>query len=185
AYRMKQNDQTKNDKTDRIQKVRNMWALILEMLNSLKKEKEIVDSVFEDCDSQCVLDGTDVVLHVPEVLSCRVHSLQCCTGELYEAEKLNFLTVIELLNEALRTLQDVITQSEVKQQLQVIERRITLHNEILQDLQAKNLQVEQQHCVSVSQSVSTKQEAWEVKWKNFLEQCPFDLFLSQNPVSSV
>ncbi|NWH49305.1 HAUS6 protein, partial [Fregata magnificens] len=142
AYRMKQNDQNKNDKTERIQKVRSMWKLIMEMLTSLKKEKEVVDSVLdvlEDCVGQCILDGTNVVFSVPWLLTHRAESdiHQLCTGNVYEAEKLNFLTVIQLLNEALRTLRDERFQSELKQLLQVTENRIACHDKVLQDLAAK------------------------------------------------
>ncbi|KAK0687324.1 HAUS6 protein, partial [Pygoscelis papua] len=189
SCKMKQNDQNKNDKTGRIQKVRGMWTLIMEMLTSLKKEKEVVDSVLdvlEDCVGQCILDGTNVVFSVPWLLAHRVESdiHQLCTGNVYEAEKLNFLTVIQLVNEALRTLRDECCQSELKQQLQVIENRITLRNKVLQDLEAKRLKIEQQHCVLTSGSISRKQEDWEVKWKSFLHLCPFNLTLDQDPVST-
>ncbi|NXT20863.1 HAUS6 protein, partial [Syrrhaptes paradoxus] len=188
AYRMKQNDQNKNDKTVRIQKVRSMWTLIVEMLTSLKKEKEVVDSeldVLEGCVGRCVLDGTDV-FSVPQLLAHRVVSdiHQLCTGNVYEAGKLNFLTVIELLNEALRALRDErCRQSEVKQQLQVIEHRISLSNKVLRDVEVHRLKREKQHSVSTSESISRNQEDWEVKWKNFLGLCPFNLMLHQNPVS--
>lgn len=51
-----------------------MWTLIVEMLTSLKKEKEVVDSVLEDCVHPCILDGTDVVLRIPGLLTYRVES---------------------------------------------------------------------------------------------------------------
>ncbi|NXF48883.1 HAUS6 protein, partial [Oceanites oceanicus] len=189
AHRMKQNDQNENDKSARIQKVRSMWAVVMEMLTSLKKEKEIVDSVLlvpEGCVGQCVLDGTNVVFSVPWLLASRVESgiHQVCTGNVYEAEKLNFLTVIQLLNEALRTLRDEHCQSELKQ-LQVIKARSTLCSEVLRGLQAKRLEIQKQHCVSMSESISRKQEDWEVKWKSFLGLCPFNSILDQNSVSSV
>ncbi|NXO55438.1 HAUS6 protein, partial [Aramus guarauna] len=182
SCKMKQNDQNKNDKTERIEKVRSMWTLIMETLTSLKKEKEVVDSVLEDRDGQCILDGTNVVFTVPELLVHKVEDdvHQCCTGNVYEAEKLNFLTIIQLLNEALRTLRGEYIQLEVKKQVQVLENRLMLHSEALQVLEAKSLQNEQ-HCVSVSDSISTKQEDWEVKWKSFLQRYPFDSFLDQDP----
>lgn len=51
-----------------------MWTLVVEMLTSLKKEKEVVDSVLEDCVNPCILDGTDVVLSVPGLLTYRVET---------------------------------------------------------------------------------------------------------------
>lgn len=53
-----------------------MWTLIMEMLTSLKKEKEVVDSVldmYQGCGGQCVLDGTDVAFRIPQLL---VHSTE-------------------------------------------------------------------------------------------------------------
>ncbi|KAM7076440.1 HAUS augmin-like complex subunit 6 [Ciconia maguari] len=186
SCKMKQNDQNKNGKTERIQKVRSMWTLIVEMLTSLKKEKEVVDSVLdvlEDCVGQCILDGTNIVLRVPRLLAHRVESdiHQRCTGNVYKAEKLNFLTVIQLLNEALRTLRDERCQYELKEEIQVIENRITLCNKVLQDFEAKRLKTEQQHCVSTGEYISREQEDWEVNWKSFLGLCPFNLILDQDP----
>ncbi|KAI1239948.1 HAUS augmin-like complex subunit 6, partial [Lamprotornis superbus] len=85
-FRMKQNDRNKNDTTERIQKVRSMWTLILEMLTSLKKEKEVVDSVLEDCVNPCILDGTDVVLSVPGLLTHTIESNKY--GQLLKASSL-------------------------------------------------------------------------------------------------
>ncbi|NXK03817.1 HAUS6 protein, partial [Herpetotheres cachinnans] len=171
-------------------KVRSMWTLVMEMLASLKKEKEHVDSVLdvlEDCAGQCILDGTNVTFSVPQLLRDRVESggYQCCTGNVYEAEKLNFLAVIQLLNEALRALRDEHCQCELNQLLQVTNNSIMLRNKVLQDLKEKRLKIEQQGCVSARGSISRKQEDWKVKWKNFLGQCSFNLILDQNPVSSV
>ncbi|XP_068280235.1 HAUS augmin-like complex subunit 6 isoform X2 [Nyctibius grandis] len=184
SCKMKQNDQNTGDKTERIQKVRSMWTLIMEILTPLKKEKEVVDSVLdvlEDRVGQCILDGTNVVISVPPLLAHRVESdvQQLCTGNVYEGKKLNFLTVIQLLNEVLRTLRDERCQPELKR-LQDIENRITLCNKALQDLKAKRLEIEQQHSVSTSGPISRTQEDWEVKWKSFLGLCSFDLILDQD-----
>lgn len=51
-----------------------MWTLIVEMLTSLKKEKGVVDSVLEDCVNPCILDGTDVAVSVPGLLTYRIES---------------------------------------------------------------------------------------------------------------
>uniref|UniRef100_A0A8C8BHV7 HAUS augmin like complex subunit 6 n=1 Tax=Otus sunia TaxID=257818 RepID=A0A8C8BHV7_9STRI len=184
AYRMEQNDQTKNGETERIQKVRSMWTLTMEMLTSLKKEKEIVDSVLDVLEGsvdQCILDGTNVVFSVPQLLARRIESdmHQPCTGNVYEDGKLNFLTVIQLLNEALRTLRDEHCQVELNLH-EVVENSIKPFSKLLQHLEAKSLKPEEHHCVS-SGSISRKQEDWEVKWKSVLGLCPFNLILDQNP----
>ncbi|NXB14267.1 HAUS6 protein, partial [Rhagologus leucostigma] len=184
SCRMKQNDQSKNDTTERIQKVRSMWTLIVEMLTSLKKEKEVVDSVLEDCVHPCILDGTDVVLSVPRLLAHRVESdiHGLCTGNLYEGGKLNFLTVIQLLNEALRTLRDEHCLCELKE-LHRIEDVVISYKKALQDLNTKSLRGVQQHCEQKCQSISRKQEIWESKWKTILGQCPFNLIFEDEQES--
>ncbi|NWR58485.1 HAUS6 protein, partial [Bucorvus abyssinicus] len=171
-------------------KVRSMWTLVMETLTSLKKEKEVVDSVLDmlqGCVGQCILDGTDVAFRIPQLLAHRVESdiHQLCTGNVYEGEKLSFLTVIQLLNEALRALREECGPSQLKQQLQVTESRITVCNKLLQDLKAKRLEIEQQHCVSTSGSISRNQEEWEVTWKSFLDLCPFNLIFYQDTVSDL
>ncbi|NXX56738.1 HAUS6 protein, partial [Scopus umbretta] len=187
ACRMKQNDQNENDRTGRVQKVRSMWTLVMEMLTSLKKEKEVVDSVLGSCVEQYILDGTNVVFSVPPLLAHRVENSihQLCIGNLYEDGKLNFLTVIQLLNESLRILADERCQSELEQKLHIFENKVKLLSKVRRGLQANRLKIEQQHCVSTSGSVSREQEGWEVKWKSFLGLCPFNLTLDQDPVSNV
>ncbi|NXT96814.1 HAUS6 protein, partial [Buphagus erythrorhynchus] len=186
AYRMKQNDQNKNDTTERIQKVRSMWTLIGEMLTSLKKEKEAVDSVLEDCVNPCILDGTDVVLSVPGLLTYTIESNKYgfCTGNLYEDGKLNFLTVIQLLNEALMTLRDEHCPCELKT-LHRIEDLVISYKNVLQELNTKSLSRKQQHFEPNLQSISREQEIWRSKWKTILGQCPSNLLFKDDLVSNV
>ncbi|NXC66926.1 HAUS6 protein, partial [Anhinga anhinga] len=188
-YKMKENDQNKNDRTERIQKVRSMWTCVMEMLTSLKKEKEVIDSVLDVLEGrvvQCILDGSKFVSRVPWLLAHRVENdvHQLCTGNVYEDKNLNLLTVIQLLNEALRTLRDEHCQTELKEELQVNEDRIMLHSKAVAGLEAKRLKIEQQHCVSMSGSISREKEDWEVKWKSFLGSLsPLNLILDS--VSSI
>ncbi|NWV52078.1 HAUS6 protein, partial [Daphoenositta chrysoptera] len=183
SFRMKLIDRNKSDTSERIQKVRSMWTLIVEMLTSLKKEKEVVDSVLEDCVHPCILDGTDVVLRVPSLLA---HSVErnihgFCTGNLYEDGKLNFLTVIQLLNEALSTLRDENCPCKLKEPHR-IEDVVTSCKKALQD-NTKSLRRVQQHCEQNCQSISGKQEVWESKWKTILGQSPFNLILKDELVN--
>ncbi|NXB60932.1 HAUS6 protein, partial [Struthidea cinerea] len=181
SRRLKQSDQNKNDTTERIQKVRSMWTLIVEMLTSLKKEKEVVDSVLEDCAHPCILDGADVVLSVPGLLTYRVESdiYGFCTGNLYENGKLNFLTVIQLLNEALSTLRDEHCPCELKD-LHRIKSMVTYYKKVVQDFNTKSLRSVQQHCEQKRQSISRKQEIWESKWETILGQCPSNLIFKDD-----
>ncbi|KAM3655045.1 HAUS augmin-like complex subunit 6 [Ammospiza maritima maritima] len=176
--RMKQNDQNENDITERIQKVRSMWALIVEMLTSLKKDKEVVNSVLEDYVDPCILDGSDVVLSVPALLTSRVESniYGFCTGNLYEEGNLNFLTVIQLLNEALMTLRDERCPRKLKE-LYGIEDVVASYKNALWELNTESLRRKQEYCEPMHQSLLRKQEIWESKWKMILGQCPFNLIL--------
>ncbi|XP_005508209.2 HAUS augmin-like complex subunit 6 isoform X1 [Columba livia] len=181
SCKMKQSNQT--DKAERIQKVRSMWTAIMEVLTSLKKEKEVVDSVLQGCVGQWILDGTNVTISVPQLLAHRVESdvHQLCTGNVYKDGKLNFLTVLQLLNEALRTLRDEHGPSELKQLFELAENKIALCGRVLQELKANNLKREHLYCWSTNGSFSEKQKDWKVKWEKHLSQCPFNLILSQDP----
>ncbi|NXU79568.1 HAUS6 protein, partial [Oreotrochilus melanogaster] len=187
TYSMKQNDQNRNDLTEKIQKVRSMWALIMETFTSLKKEKEVVDSVLKDSGGQCILDGANVNIRVPRLLAHRVENdeYQCCTGSVFKGGKLNFLVVIQLLNEALRTLRDEQCPCQPEFKLEDIEYRITFCKRELKALQALRLKTEKEHRVSTSESISVNEENWEEKWKSFLGVSPLNLILNQNPVSSI
>ncbi|NXG14837.1 HAUS6 protein, partial [Grallaria varia] len=184
SLRMKQNDQKNSDTAESIQKVRGMWAHIMEMLASLKQEREIVDSVLEDCVNQCILDGSDVVLRVPRLLAHRIESgkNQVFTANVYEDGKLNVLSVIQLLNEALRMLRDEHSQPELKD-LHGIENMVASCRKALQNLDRQRLEREQRHCLSVRESISRKEEDWEMKWKTFLGQHPFKLILKEDLVT--
>ncbi|KAM4640430.1 HAUS augmin-like complex subunit 6 isoform 3-T3 [Amazona ochrocephala] len=186
SWKMKQNTENKNDKTERIQKIRSMWLLIMEMLTSLKKEKEVVDSVLDILENRVILDGTKVVVSVPQFLSYGVENdvYQHFTGTAHEAKSLNFLAVIQLLNEALRTLRDEHFQSELEKCLCVFENRRMRHKKSLQRLKVMRLEIEQQHRLS-SESVSREQENWKVKWKSFLSLSPFYFILNQDRVRSL
>ncbi|NWU09460.1 HAUS6 protein, partial [Cephalopterus ornatus] len=184
AYRMKQNDQNKSDTTEKIEKVHSMWTLIMEMLTSLKKDKEVVDSVLGKYVRQCILDGTDVVLRVPWLLAHRTASDKSFTEKVYQDGKLNFLAVIQVFNEVLMMLTNEQCQSELKE-LHRIENTIKSCNKLLQDLNTQRLEREQQCCVSVCESISRKEEDWEMQWKTFLGQNPYNLFFKEDLVSSV
>ncbi|XP_062464985.1 HAUS augmin-like complex subunit 6 [Pezoporus occidentalis] len=178
SWKMKQNTENKNDKTERIQKVRSMWMLIMGTLTSLKKQKEVVDSILED---GAILDGTKIVVSVPQFLSHKLENYvyQHFTGNAYEAKSLNFVAVTQLLNEALRTLRDEHFQSESEKCLSVLENKRMCYKKSLQGLKVLRLEIEQQHRVSI-ESISREQENWKVKWKSFLGLYPFYFSLNQD-----
>ncbi|NWW46686.1 HAUS6 protein, partial [Pedionomus torquatus] len=169
-------------------KVRSMWTLVTEILTSLENEKQIVHHVLQGSDGQYILDGSSVVFRIPPLLAERVENdvHQHWSGNVYEGEKLNYLTVIQLLNEALRTLRDEIRRSELTpQQLGYIKNIIVTYTQDLKHLQSIGLKLCEQHYESKRESVLREQEDWEAKWTSFLGQPPLNLMLEQNPVSNV
>ncbi|XP_038025978.1 HAUS augmin-like complex subunit 6 isoform X1 [Anas platyrhynchos] len=178
--KMRLNGKNKNDKTERIQKVRSMWTFVMDTLTSLKKEIEIVDSVIEGRVDLYTLTGTNV--NVPQLLADRVESEihEVCTGNLYEGENLNFLTVIQLLNGALRILRDECCQFESKH-FTDIKNTSEFQNKILLNLKAVRQKIEEQHCKSLRELISGKQKELEMKWKSHLDQCPYSLKRGQDP----
>ncbi|XP_021236996.1 HAUS augmin-like complex subunit 6 [Numida meleagris] len=165
--KMEPKDQNKNDRAEKIQKVRSMWTLIMETFTSLKKEMEIVDSVLENRVDQYILDGTNVVVSVPNLLVDKVENetQEVCTGNLYEDEKLNFLTVIQLLNEALRILRDEYLQFESENHLQPIVNMTKFQSKVLLDLEAVRQIIEKQFFI-LNESNSRRQNEWRTKWKS-------------------
>ncbi|NWY51552.1 HAUS6 protein, partial [Chionis minor] len=168
-------------------KVRSMWTLVMEILTSLKKEKEIVDHVLEGFDGCYVLDGANVVSRVPRMLACRVESNEHkhWRGNLYEAGKLNFLAVIQLLNEALRMLRDELHQYDLTSQIRYMKNISVFCTRELRNMQESRLKLREQYLAQRRGSFSRKQEDWQEKWTSFLGMCPLKLMLQWDPVSSV
>ncbi|XP_025899717.1 HAUS augmin-like complex subunit 6 isoform X2 [Nothoprocta perdicaria] len=179
----KRNDRSKIGKTERIQKVRNMWTFVMDTLSSLKMEKEVVDSVLDGRADQYALDGTNFDITIPQVLINRIegerHKL--CIEKIHEEEKLNFLTIVQLLNEALRIFRDEFNQLKSKEHLQYIRNEIEFQSKVIVNLKKMSQKIEQEYFVPTSESVSEKQEEWEVKWKNYLDCSPFCLAANKDP----
>uniref|UniRef100_A0A8C7EFB9 HAUS augmin like complex subunit 6 n=1 Tax=Nothoprocta perdicaria TaxID=30464 RepID=A0A8C7EFB9_NOTPE len=102
-------------------KVRNMWTFVMDTLSSLKMEKEVVDSVLDGRADQYALDGTNFDITIPQVLINRIEGER---HKIHEEEKLNFLTIVQLLNEALRIFRDEFNQLKSKEHLQYIRNEI-------------------------------------------------------------
>ncbi|XP_032297108.1 HAUS augmin-like complex subunit 6 isoform X3 [Coturnix japonica] len=165
--KMEPKDQNKNDRAERIQKVRSMWPLVMETFTSLKKEMEIVDSVLGDCVNQYAFDGRNITVSVPCVLVDRVETemQEVCIGNLYEDENLNFLTVIQLLNEALRILRDERYQFVLENHLQPFVDRIKLQCKMLSCLEAARVRIEKQYFI-LNESNSKALKEWIIKWES-------------------
>uniref|UniRef100_A0A8C0IUK1 HAUS augmin like complex subunit 6 n=1 Tax=Chelonoidis abingdonii TaxID=106734 RepID=A0A8C0IUK1_CHEAB len=167
--------------------VRSRWASVMETLTSLEKEKEVVDSVVDGHVDQYALDGTNVTISVPRLLLDKIENqmYKLHIGNVYEAGKLNLLTVIQLLNEALKILRyerQQVDHEALKLDLQYIEGKTKFQNKILLGLKSMRHKLKREDHVSIVESIAEKQRDWDMKWENFLGQSPFSLIKDQNPV---
>ncbi|CAM4558901.1 unnamed protein product [Lepidochelys olivacea] len=185
--KMEQNNQKQSNKAERVQKVRSRWASVMETLTFLEKEKEVVDSVVDGHVDQYALDGTNVAINVPRLLLEKIENqmYNLHIGNIYEAGKLNLLTVIQLLNEALKILRherQQVDHEALKLDLQYIEGKTKFQNKILLGLKSMRHKLKREDHVSIVESIAEKQRDWDMKWENFLGQSPFSLIKDQNPV---
>ncbi|XP_050800110.1 HAUS augmin-like complex subunit 6 isoform X2 [Gopherus flavomarginatus] len=185
--KMEQNSQKQTDQAERVQKVRSRWASVMETLTCLEKEKEVVDSVVDGHVDQYALDGTNVTISVPRLLLDKIENqmYKLHIGNVYEAGKLNLLTVIQLLNEALKILRyerQQVDHEALKLDLQYIEGKTKFQNKMLLGLKSMRHKLKREDHVSIVESIAEKQREWDMKWENFLGQSPFSLIKDQNPV---
>ncbi|XP_061486678.1 HAUS augmin-like complex subunit 6 [Rhineura floridana] len=179
-------DQNQSNTEERVEKVRCLWALIMETLTLLQKEREVVDSVVKGHVDQYVLDGTSVAINVPRSLLEKVEKEmhEFHVGNVYEEGKLNILTVIQLLNKALEMLMHShrhIDKNALKLDLQYIEGKTKFQNDTLLGLKSLRQKLKREDRVSINQSIAEKQQEWDMKWENYLGQSPFHLIKDPNP----
>lgn len=163
---------------EKIQKVRSLWTLVNETLLCLEKEREVVSSLFS-VDNQCVLDGTNVTVDIPRLLLDRIEEQMCQlqVGNVYEAGKLNLLTIIQLLNEVLK----VVTYEHCKADqarlildLHYLEKEAKLQRERLSDMKHMRHKIKE-NVTAIRHSVFEKEGKWHQKWKEFLGLSPFSV----------
>uniref|UniRef100_A0A2K6TLU0 HAUS augmin like complex subunit 6 n=1 Tax=Saimiri boliviensis boliviensis TaxID=39432 RepID=A0A2K6TLU0_SAIBB len=123
---------------EKIQKVRSLWSSVNETLTFLEKEREIVSSVLSLV-NQYALDGTNVAINIPRLLLDKIEKqmFQLHIGNVYEAGKLNLLTVIQLLNEVLKVMKYESCQSDqagLTVDLHYLEKETKFQKERLSDL---------------------------------------------------
>ncbi|XP_043832915.1 HAUS augmin-like complex subunit 6 isoform X2 [Dromiciops gliroides] len=179
-----QNEEQRNI-SEKVQKVRLMWASVMETLTLLEKEREVVSSVITGHVGQYTLDGTGVAIKVPRLLLDRIEKqmYHLFIGNLYEAGKLNLLTVIRLLNEALKILKDersCTDQTGLTADLNYIEREARVQKNTLSHVKQMRNKVKQE-AIFIKQSNTEKQKEWNKKWEEFLNQAPFSLIKEETP----
>ncbi|XP_026536049.1 HAUS augmin-like complex subunit 6 isoform X1 [Notechis scutatus] len=179
-------DSGQSNTTERIEKVRYLWATVMETLTFLQKEREVVDSVVKGHVDQYTLDGTSVSVSIPQPLLQKVEKemYKFPVGNVYEEGKLNMLTIIQLLTKALELLlheRRQVDKKGFKIDLQDLEGNTRFQNETLLGLKSLRQKLKCNDHISVTQSIAEKQLEWQLKWKNRLGQSPFRLIKDPNP----
>nr|XP_027806423.1 HAUS augmin-like complex subunit 6 isoform X3 [Marmota flaviventris] len=128
---------------EKIQKVRSLWTSVNETLMFLEKEREVVSSVLSLV-NQYALDGSNVIINIPRLLLDKIEKQVCQMhmGSVYEAGKLNLLTVIQLLNEVLKIMKYECCQADQARltiDLHYLEKETKLQRERLSDLKHMSL----------------------------------------------
>ncbi|XP_043422161.1 HAUS augmin-like complex subunit 6 [Prionailurus bengalensis] len=169
---------------EKIQKVRSLWASVNETLTFLEKEREVVNAVLSLV-NQYTLDGTNVAIDIPRLLLDKIEKQmgQLHIGNVYEAGKLNLLTVIQLLNEVLKVVKYERYQADPARltiDLQFLEKETKLQRERLSDLKRMRCKVKED-LTTIKHSVAERQGEWHKKWKEFLGLSPFSLVKGSTP----
>ncbi|XP_044127537.1 HAUS augmin-like complex subunit 6 [Bufo gargarizans] len=185
AIQSVQSDKSKRD--IKIEEVRSMWNTIMHTLKAMDDEMEVVDSVVGGDVDQFSLDGSNITLNIPSVLVTRIeremNMLQL--ENVYEAGKVNLVTIIRLLNEALKIVKQENSYKggrELRVDLQYLSAKLKFETEILQRLKHMRHKIKREDVVSVNKSIADKERDWEKKWKRILGKCPFSLFKGLNPI---
>ncbi|XP_053427993.1 HAUS augmin-like complex subunit 6 [Nycticebus coucang] len=169
---------------EKIQQVRSLWASVNETLTLLEKEREVVSSVLSLV-NQYALDGTNIVINIPRLLLDEIEKQMCQLhmGNVYEAGKLNLVTVIQLLNEVLKVMNYERCQADQARltiDLHYLEKETTFQRGRLSHLKQMRYKI-QEDLTTIRRSVVAKQGEWHKKWKEFLGLSPFSLIKSLTP----
>ncbi|XP_077004192.1 HAUS augmin-like complex subunit 6 isoform X2 [Tamandua tetradactyla] len=169
---------------EKIQKVRSLWTSVNETLMFLEKERDIVSSVLSLV-NQYTLDGTNVAINIPRLLPDRIEKQMCQLhiGNVYEAGKLNLLTVIQLLNEVLEIMKYERCQADQAKltiDLHYLEKETKFQRERLSDLKHMRNKIKED-LATIRHSIVEKQGEWDMKWKEFLGLSPFTLIKCWTP----
>ncbi|XP_007950746.1 HAUS augmin-like complex subunit 6 [Orycteropus afer afer] len=169
---------------EKVQKVRSLWASVNETLKFLEKEREVVSSVLSFV-NQYSLDGTNVSINVPKLLLDKIEKEmhQLHIGNVYEAGKLNLLTVIQLLNEVLKVMKYEHCQADQARltiDLHYLEKETRFQRERLSDLKHMRYKIKED-LITIRHSILEKQGEWYKKWGEFLGLSPFSLIKGCTP----
>ncbi|XP_048212266.1 HAUS augmin-like complex subunit 6 [Perognathus longimembris pacificus] len=169
---------------EKIQKVRSLWTSVNETFMLLEKEREVVSSVL-GLVNHYALDGTDVVINIPRLLLDKIEKQmgQLHIGNVYEAGKLNLLTVIQLLNEVLKVMNYERHQADQERltiDLHYLEKETKFQRERLSDLKHMRYKIKED-LTDIRHSITEKEREWHKKWEESLGLSPFSLIKGCTP----
>ncbi|XP_029932636.1 HAUS augmin-like complex subunit 6 isoform X2 [Myripristis murdjan] len=171
----------------KIQKVRYLWSVFDGMLSTIKEEQKVVDCVVNGEVDQHTLDGTDLVLKIPQTLLERIEQLpqHLSAGNVYEAGQLNLLSVLELMNHALLLLKE--EQSRLPEacapQLhpQHLQEKCLHMARGLKGLQLMRQKISKEEIPEVRGAIRKLEAEWDRKWMDTLKDTPLISFLNEDP----
>lgn len=164
----------------KIEKVRALWTSVKGMFMHLEKERGVDISPVFSFVNQCVLDGNNVAVSIPRLLLDRLETQMCQLqiGNVYEAGKLNFLTIIQLLNEVLKVMNYEHCKADRERltiDLHYFEKETKFQRERLSDMKHMRYKIKE-NITAVKHSIAEKEGQWHTKWKGVLGLSPFCLF---------
>ncbi|XP_023571581.1 HAUS augmin-like complex subunit 6 [Octodon degus] len=169
---------------EKIEKVRSLWTQVNETLTVLEEEREVINSILNVV-NQYDLDGSNVSINIPSLLLDKIEKQICQLhiGNVYEAGKLNLLTVIQLLNEVLKIMKYERCQSNQASftiDRHYLEKETRFQRERLSRLKQMRCKIKED-LITVGHSVIEKQGEWDRKWEALLGVSPFSLFKGHTP----
>ncbi|XP_041416600.1 HAUS augmin like complex subunit 6 L homeolog isoform X4 [Xenopus laevis] len=103
---------------------------------------------------------------------------------VYEAGKVNLITVVQLLNEALKLVsgeRSLYDCKGVRLDLQYLHGKAKFESEVLTRLRNMRHKIKREDLVSIEKIIADREREWERKWEKILGKCPFSLLKGLNP----
>ncbi|KAG9345515.1 hypothetical protein JZ751_008659 [Albula glossodonta] len=172
--------------SEKILKVRSLWADVNKILSTLEEERKVVDCVVKGNVDQYSLDGTSFTLKIPKALLERIErsAHMSSAGNLYEAGQLNLLRLLELLNEALCLLQEervLAGAAALQLDLQDMEEKALHLKGSLEACKLLRKKISQEDIPEVKGFIQNMEVAWNRKWEDCLRRKPLPSFLNEDP----
>ncbi|KAM6909298.1 HAUS augmin-like complex subunit 6 [Xenentodon cancila] len=180
-------EQDEASQAEKIRKVRSLWSAIEAMLSTIKEDQNAVESVLKGDVDQYVLDGTDKSLRIPRCLLERIEKLphELSSGNVYEAGKLNLLSVVELMNHALQLLNEercrMSPASTSQLSTQHLQEKCLQMSRVVHDLHLIRQKISKEEIPEVRNAIGKLEADWDKRWMDTLKDTPLVSFLNEDP----